>query len=50
MTIVEHNGKLILWNGPDRQTLTLPADWTWLDIESEVKRLSDGARMVMIPA
>ncbi len=50
MEIVERDGMLMLWNGLDQQTLTLPAAWTWRDIEREVKRLSGVTRMVMCQA
>jgi len=49
MPVVERDGALILWNGLDQQTLSLPANWTFQDMKSEIKRASGVTRMVMSP-
>lgn len=48
MTVVERDGKLILWNGLDQQRLSLPSDWKYNDLEREIKRLSSVTRLVII--
>lgn len=48
MKIVERDGVLMLWNGLAQHSLSLPAQWTWQDMESEVKRLSGVTRVVMV--
>ena len=50
MTIVERDGVLVLWNGLDRQRLSLPEAWTWQDIEGEIKRVSGVTRLVITRA
>ncbi len=48
MTVVERDGKLILWNGLDQQWLRLPPDWKYNDLEQEIKRVSGILRLVIM--
>jgi hypothetical protein len=50
MTVAERDGALILWNDLGQDKLTLATDWTWNDLEGEIKRLSGATRVVLIRA
>jgi hypothetical protein len=47
MTIVERDGRLILWNGLDQRWLSLPPDLKADDLEKEIKRVSGVTRLII---